>query len=75
MCQTGEQIRVLGSYSQVTVMLGVGLTKVRACYESSIWGFSIKLVKCNEEGDKKKRQNSKSLKGLIGKTKWQCGGL
>lgn len=36
---------------QATVMLGVGLRKVRACYESSVWGFSIKLAKCNEEGD------------------------
>lgn len=63
MCQTGEQIRILGSYPQAAVMaavmLGVGLTKVRACYESSIWGFSIKLAKYNEEGDLKKRQKSK----------------
>lgn len=51
MYQTSEQIRILGSDPQATVMLGVGLRKVRACYESSVWGFSIKLAKCNEEGD------------------------
>lgn len=56
MDQTGEEIRMLGSDPQATVMLGVGLTKVTACYESSIWVFSIKLAKCNEEGDLKKKK-------------------
>lgn len=49
MDQTGEEIRILGSDPQASVMLGVGLTKVTACYESSIWVFSIKLTKCKRK--------------------------